>query len=67
VARSLPEDADTRAIAPLRETISAVEAREIERALEHSGGNKAEASRLLGISYPNLLKKVRLYGLDRSG
>lgn len=65
VNRSLTGVEEARTIAPLRETIGAVEAREIKRALEHSGGNKAEASRLLGISYPNLLKKVRLYGLDR--
>ncbi len=66
VARSLPDGGDVHPISPLRDTIGAVEAREIMRTLEHTGGNKAEASRLLGISYPNLLKKVRLYGLDNS-
>lgn len=66
VTRSLPDGDGARAISPLRETIGAVEAREIMRTLEHTGGNKAEASRLLGISYPNLLKKVRVYGLDNS-
>ena len=66
VAPSQEERGDEGAISPLRDTMSAVEAREIMRALQHSGGNKAEASRLLGISYPNLLKKVRMYGLERA-
>jgi len=64
VARSITERGDEGQISPLRDTMSAVEAREIMRALQHTGGNKAEASRLLGISYPNLLKKVRIYGLS---
>ncbi|MBT7310856.1 hypothetical protein HN843_03780, partial [bacterium] len=34
-------------------------------ALKRTGGNKSQASRILGISYPNLLKKIRLYGLIR--
>jgi len=66
VTNSLPEGGAGHDIPPLRDTIGAVEAREIRRALEHTGGNKAEASRLLGISYPNLLKKVRVYGLGNS-
>lgn len=66
VSRAQVERGDEGSISPLRDTMSAVEAREIMRALQHSGGNKAEASRLLGISYPNLLKKVRVYGLEHS-
>ena len=66
VSRAVVERGDESTISPLRDTMSAVEAREIMRALEHSGGNKAEASRLLGISYPNLLKKVRMYGLNQA-
>jgi DNA-binding NtrC family response regulator/tetratricopeptide (TPR) repeat protein len=49
----------------LRETLAAVECREIARALKTTRGNKSQAARLLGISYPNLLKKVRLYGLQQ--
>jgi len=52
-----------RGVAPLRETLAAVESREIVRALQASDGNKAAAARRLRISYPNLLKKVRLYGI----
>ncbi len=66
VSRSHPDCGAEGSITPLRDTMSAVEAREITRALQHSGGNKAEAARLLGISYPNLLKKVRVYGLEHS-
>lgn len=49
--------------APLRDALAEVECREIRGALERAGGNKSQAARDLGISYPNLLKKVRLYGL----
>ena len=51
-------------VIPLRETLSAVECREIASTLKLTGGNKSEAARLLGISYPNLLRKVRFYGLQ---
>ncbi len=51
-------------VQPLRETIQAVESREITQALTATGGNKSHAARLLGISYPSLLKKIRLYDID---
>jgi DNA-binding NtrC family response regulator len=50
-------------ISPLKDTLAGIECREIERALSASGGNKSQASRLLKISYPNLLKKIRHYGI----
>jgi len=50
-------------VLPLRETLGGIECREIGRALKLSGGNKSQAARVLKISYPNLLKKVRHYGL----
>ncbi len=49
--------------AGLREALAEVECREIRAALQRAGGNKSQAARELGISYPNLLKKARLYGL----
>jgi transcriptional regulator with PAS, ATPase and Fis domain len=52
-------------IAPLRESLAEVECREIGRALEITDGNKSQAARLLKISYPSLLKKIRIYGLQR--
>ncbi len=36
----------------------------IRRALEKTGGKKGEASKLLGISWPTLNKKIREYGLQ---
>ncbi len=51
-------------VTPLRETIATVECREIARALQMAGGNKSEAARLLKISYPNLLRKIRFFGLQ---
>jgi len=36
----------------------------ITRALESTGGNKSKASRLLEISYPALLSKMKTYGLN---
>ncbi len=50
-------------ISPLKETLAGIECREIARALEVSGGNKSQAARILKISYPNLLKKIRHYGV----
>lgn len=50
-------------ITPLRETMAAVESREIAQALKAARGNKSSAARMLQISYPSLLKKIRLYGL----
>ncbi len=50
---------------PLKDTLAAIECREISRALELSGGNKSQAARSLKISYPNLLKKIRYYGITQ--
>ncbi|MFO7652206.1 MAG: sigma 54-interacting transcriptional regulator [Candidatus Krumholzibacteriia bacterium] len=58
------DDHGDAAVIPLRESIAALECREMARALEVSGGNKSQAARLLKISYPSLLKKIRLYGLE---
>ena len=50
-------------ISPLKETLADIECREITRALRLAAGNKSQAARLLKISYPNLLKKIRLFGI----
>jgi len=50
-------------VAPLRETLAVIECREIRRALRLAGGNKSQVARDLKISYPNLLKKIKHYGL----
>lgn len=51
-------------ITPLKETLSEIECREIARALNLARGNKSETARMLKISYPNLLKKIRHYGIS---
>ena len=48
----------------LREHVSELENRLIESSLQRSGGNKAEAARCLGISYPSLLQKIKRLPLD---
>ncbi len=58
-----PDAVPSGEVAPLKETLAGIECREIRRALEISGGNKSQASRVLKISYPNLLKKIRHYGI----
>jgi DNA-binding NtrC family response regulator len=48
---------------PLREALAALEKHLLERALEKSGGNRAEAARLLGIARPQLYTKMEDHGL----
>ncbi len=55
----LPPDGDLN----LRRATDALERALILKALERSGGNRAEAARLLGIGRPNLYAKMRELGL----
>jgi transcriptional regulator with PAS, ATPase and Fis domain len=48
----------------LREHVGELEKRLIESSLSRTGGNKAEAARRLGISYPSLLQKIKQFALD---
>ncbi len=48
----------------LRRATATLERRLIERALQRSAGNRAEAARLLGIGRPNLYAKMRELGLS---
>jgi DNA-binding NtrC family response regulator len=50
---------------PLRDALAALEKRLIERALEKSGGNRAEAARILGIARPQLYTKMEEHGLKK--
>jgi DNA-binding NtrC family response regulator len=43
---------------PLREALAALEKQMIIRALQQSGGNRAEAARILGIARPQLYTKM---------
>lgn len=55
--------------APLKEQVrrhvTAVERQLIFETLQRTGWNKAQASRLLGVTYKTLLKKVSEHGLER--
>ena len=48
----------------VKENVRALERQLIVRALEKCGGNRTHASRLLEISHPCLLSKMRDYGID---
>jgi len=61
------DDGDSEAMIPLRESVAQTEARVIRAALLRSGGNKSEAARLLGVSYPCLLQKIRTYAVLFNG
>ena len=49
----------------VRQHVERLERRLIREALELHGWNKTHAARALGLSYPTLLSKIRLLGLDR--
>ncbi len=49
----------------LKDEVARTERRAISEALEACGWNKSEVSRRLGISYPSLLKKIKVLGIDR--
>ena len=49
---------------PMREAVAALEKHLVARALEKSGGNRAEAARLLGIARPQLYAKMDEHGLS---
>ncbi len=48
---------------PLRDALASLEKRLIVRALEKSGGTRAEAARILGIARPQLYAKMEEHGL----
>ena len=52
-------------IPPEGKTLEVIEAEAIGHTLELTGGNRSAAARILGISRPRLLRKVRAYGLDQ--
>jgi two-component system response regulator AtoC len=47
----------------LKEAQRAIEKRLITRALQETGGNRTQAARLLEISHPSLLSKIKTYGI----
>lgn len=51
----------------LREHLAEVEARIIQECLQRANGNKSEVARILGISYPSLLQKIKQHGQASPG
>jgi two-component system response regulator AtoC len=41
-----------------------IEKKLITRALKETGGNRTQAARLLEISHPSLLTKIKFYNID---
>ncbi len=54
---------DVRAGSPLL-PLSEIEKEQIKKVLQHTGGNKSQAAKILGISRVNLLAKVKKYQLQ---
>jgi DNA-binding NtrC family response regulator len=48
-------------------TLAAVERQHIRHTLEHTYHNRSAAARLLGLTRQSLLRKMKRYGLERSG
>lgn len=46
--------------------LDAIESEAVRHTLDLTGGNRSAAARILGISRPRLLRKIRAYGLDLS-
>ncbi len=48
----------------VRKSLAELEAEHIRRILEHTGGNRTAAAKILGISRVGLLSKMKNYGID---
>ena len=59
----LPADLNQPSSIDVNWDLSALERNAILRALEHTGHNKAETARLLGIAPATLYRKLKEYGL----
>jgi DNA-binding NtrC family response regulator len=59
----MPPIAQDGAVRPLREAVAETERHAIVAALRRTGGNKAEAARLLGVSYKTLFNKLHELGI----
>jgi two-component system response regulator AtoC len=58
--QAIPQESDLN----LSQQLATVEKNCLKKALSHSGGNRTEAARLLGISRKNLWEKLKSYGLQ---
>ncbi|MHC4941378.1 MAG: sigma-54-dependent transcriptional regulator, partial [Planctomycetota bacterium] len=59
VKHAEPVEEEGAATRPLREVVREAEAGHIRRVLEHTGGHRANAAKILGISRKNLWEKMR--------
>ena len=48
----------------LKEAQKIMEKQFIEKALDATAGNRTKAAKLLEISHPSLLSKIKVYGID---
>jgi len=48
----------------VQKTLAKLEAEHIQRVLEHTGGNRTAAAKILGISRVGLLSKIKNYGIE---
>ena len=62
-ARSRPGGRNIQ-IPPEGKTLTEIEAEAIRHTLEITQGNQSAAARILGISRPTIIRKMRLYGLE---
>ena len=61
--RHTPQDTLIEGLS-LKDAQKVVEKKLITRALDETGGNRTRAARLLEISHPSLLTKIKAYGID---
>jgi transcriptional regulator with GAF, ATPase, and Fis domain len=61
-----PADEDRATSRSLRSNVAVLERRLIAEALERHHWNKSRAARELGLSYPTLLTKIRIMGIERT-
>lgn len=57
-------DVDEAIVRPLRDQIAELERRAVAGVLRDTSWNRSEAARRLQVSYPTLLQKIRIYGLN---
>jgi two-component system response regulator AtoC len=61
--RHTPQDTLIEGLS-LKDAQKVVEKKLITQALDETGGNRTRAARLLEISHPSLLTKIKAYGID---
>jgi two-component system response regulator AtoC len=60
----VPESAAEESALPQWQTLDEMERDYIAKVLKQTGGNRTASCRILGISHPTLLRKIRKYALN---